>query len=86
MNTFAMFPKSPARRSMRKSDYYTANVRNFTGWTLVHGENVSDVLSDTETRLQALPNRMTFTPNPDAITDALSSLSYACDYNAPDNY
>lgn len=71
---------------MRKGDYYTANVRNFTGWSLVHGENVSDVLSETEQRLAKLPNRMTFTPSPDAITDALSALAVAMDYNAPDNY
>lgn len=81
-----MFPKSPARRGMRKGDYYTANVRNFTGWTLVHGENVGDVLTETEQRLAKLPNRMTFTPNADAVTDALASLSEMLGYNAPDNY
>lgn len=87
MNTFQVIGKSPARRTDGKRVYYVTNIRQGYGvWNRVVGAKVSDVLRDANEMVNAQPNRQTFTPNADAITDALTTLSVTMDYNAPDNY
>jgi len=87
MNTFQIIGKSPARRNDGKRVYYTTNIRTGYGvWNRAVSAKVSDVLRDANEMVEALPNRITFTPNADAITDALTTLSATMDYNAPDNY
>lgn len=87
MNTFRIIGKSPARRSDRKNVVYVTNIRNGYGvWNRVVTATVAEVISMTEEKIESQPNRQTFTPNPDAITDALTTLSATMDYNAPDNY
>lgn len=87
MNTFQVIGKSPAKASDGKRVYYVTNIRQGYGvWNRVVGAKVSDVLRDANEMVNAQPNRQTFTPNADAITDALTNLSVTMDYNAPDNY
>lgn len=87
MNTFRIIGKSPARSTDRKNVVYVTNIRNGYGvWNRVVTATVAEVISDTEDKINAQPNRQEFRANPDAITDALTSLSDMMGYNAPDNY